>query len=203
MKAIKVSVDCASAMSKQTQFKRTPAGAKTARMLEVERRIGRTLEDDYQEHYLHGPWGQKRLANHWGVSRGQIFGYLRGGRRNWVEMLGLPKKGSGSTRSARERTSNRCEICDATDTILEKAHWIPASDEGSSRTDNILNLCPNCHTRLDLGEHGPTIQRGREVLLLRSADTFLRTTSLRDREIQRQFLALCKRIIDRKHSAQT
>ena len=62
-------------MSKRTQFKRTPDGVKTERMLEVEDHIGATLQDDYRARYLEGGWGQKRLANHWGVARNQVFGY--------------------------------------------------------------------------------------------------------------------------------
>src|SRR6516162_3232365 len=82
--------------SKSTQFKRTPDGEKTKRMLEVEGKIGTTLEDDYQTQYLNGDLGQKRLANRWGVTRNQIFGSHRDGRRSWIEMLGLPKKGHAS-----------------------------------------------------------------------------------------------------------
>jgi hypothetical protein len=184
--------------SKRTQFKRMPDGAKTERMLQVEKKIGRTLEEDYAVHYLNGSWGQKRLANHWGVARNQIFGQLRGGRRNWVQMLGLSVKGSDLPKAARDRTSHKCEICGATEVPLEGAHWIAARSGGSTLRDNILRLCPNCHTRLDLMDHAPTMQRAREVLLLRAAEAFLATTSLRDEDVQRRFLALCKRIIDRK-----
>jgi 5-methylcytosine-specific restriction endonuclease McrA len=182
-------------MNKGTQFKRTPEGAKTERMLEVEKRIGRTLEEDYEENYLRGRLGQKRLANHWGVARNQVFGVLRGGRRNWVQMLGLPAKGGSSQAIARERTSRKCEICGATEVPLEGAHWLSARDGGSARLDNILRLCPNCHTRLDVMEHAPTIERARRVLLLRAAEAFLATTSARDEETQRAFFVLCQRII--------
>ena len=48
--------------SKSTQFKRTPDGVKTKRMLEVEDEIGTTLEEDYRTQYLNGDLGQKRLA---------------------------------------------------------------------------------------------------------------------------------------------
>jgi len=60
-------------MSRNTQFKRTPTGAKTPKMIEVEGRIGRSLEEDYTELYLNGPYGQKRLANRWGVKKTQIL----------------------------------------------------------------------------------------------------------------------------------
>ena len=77
--------------SKSTQFKRTPDGVKTKRMLEVEDEIGTTLEEDYRTQYLNGDLGQKRLADRWGVQRNQIFARLSGGRRSWIQMLGLPK----------------------------------------------------------------------------------------------------------------
>src|SRR5947209_16385111 len=116
---------------KKTQFKRTPDGVKTSRMLEVEKRIGGTLEDSYRTNYLEGRWGQKRLANHWGVARGQIFSHLRGGRRNWVQMLELPTKGDASANEQPRLSSKPCEICGADDTVLEAAHWVPARDGGS------------------------------------------------------------------------
>jgi hypothetical protein len=182
-------------MSKQTQFKRIPEGSKTDRMLQVEKRIGRSLEEDYEEHYLSGHMGQKRLADRWGVARGQIFGVLRGGRRNWVQMLGLRARDGTAHAMGRQKTPAKCEICGATEVPLEAAHWLPARDGGSTRLDNILKLCPNCHTRLDLMEHPPTIQRAREVLLLRAAEAFLATTAVRDEEKQRAFLSLCQRIM--------
>src|SRR5215813_7546878 len=85
--------------SKSTQFKRTPDGVKTKRMLEVEDKIGTTLEDDYINQYLYGDLGQKRLANRWEVGRALIFGDLRGGRRSWIQMLGLPKREHASDKT--------------------------------------------------------------------------------------------------------
>src|SRR5215472_2196456 len=72
-------------------------------MLEVEAMIGTTLEDDYRTQYLYGDLGQKRLANRWGVGRPLIFGDLRGGRRSWIQMLGLPKKGHASDKRPAQR----------------------------------------------------------------------------------------------------
>jgi hypothetical protein len=187
-------------MSKRTQFKPTPDDVKTPRMLEVEKRIGASLEDDYKAYYLDGGWGQKRLANRWGVGRNQIFGALRGRRRNWVQMLGLPGKGNTSDKKPARRASTACEICGANDTVLEAAHWIAARDGGSTRAENTLKLCPNCHKRLDQLEDAMTIKRAREILLLRAAEALLQTTASRDENMQRQFLALCSSIIDRKRS---
>lgn len=185
-------------MSKQTQFKRQPEGVKTARMLEVEKRIGRTLEEDYKINHLDGRMGQKRLANHWGVARGQIFSKLRGGRRNWVQMLGLPKKGEQNTPKHPEKRSHVCEICGTTDIPLESAHWIAARDGGSGRADNILKLCPNCHARLDQLKDEITTGRAREILLLRAAELLLKSTSSRGEQMQRRFLNLCRSVIERK-----
>jgi HNH endonuclease len=183
-------------MSKETQFKRTPPGAKTARMLEVEKRIGTTLEKDYKAQYLEGSLGQKRLATRWGVARGQIFGSLRGNRRNWVQMLGLPSK-AGNTKEKQSRTvSKGCEICSAPDTVLEKAHWISAREGGSAHAENILKLCPNCHKRLDQLSDPSTVNRAREIILLRAAEVLLQSTPSRDIDMQRRFLALCRSVIE-------
>src|SRR5262249_8952003 len=137
------------AMSKATQFKRIPEGTKTPRMLVVEKRIATTLEADYREQYLEGDLGQKRLATRWGVARNQIFGSLRGNRRNWVQMLGVLAKAGAIKERQRQSATRVCEICSAADTVLERAHWIPASVEPSPPAGSILKLCPNCHKRLD------------------------------------------------------
>jgi len=168
-------------------------------MLEVESRIGTTLEEDYKAYYLDGRWGQKRLANRWGVARGQIFGALRGGRRNWVEMLDLPAKGNRNDAKRSDDKAKGCEICGATDVNLEGAHWIAARDGGSTRKDNILKLCPNCHTRLDQLEDAATTKRAREILLMRAAESLLNSTSAREEHFQRRFFELCACIIERKH----
>jgi hypothetical protein len=183
---------------RSTQFKRTPDGVKTSRMLDVENRIGAKLEDDYRSYYLERGWGQKRLANRWGVTRGQIFGQLPGGRRNWVQMLGLPARGDAGVKKQSRRASRACEVCGADDTVLEAAHWIPARDGGSTRAENILKLCPNCHKRLDQLEDPATIQRCKESLLLRAAEALLQSTTRRGGTMQRQFHALCWSIIERR-----
>ena len=74
---------------KTGQFLKIKKGTKSSRMIEVEKLISKlvgrkiTLEQDYKNQYLNGDLGQKKLANRWGVNRGQIFGSLRGNRRNW------------------------------------------------------------------------------------------------------------------------
>lgn len=185
--------------NKSTQFQKTPDGQKTALMLRVEQRIGRTLEEDYREFYR--PYergrGRKALANRWRVSRQLIFGPLAPGRRSWCEMLKLPAGNGTIPKQQSHRSSIACEICAADDVALEKAHWIARCDGGSTRAENILKLCPNCHTRLDQGDP-VSVKRGREVLLLRAADTWLQSTTARDEAMQRQFLALCSSIIERR-----
>jgi hypothetical protein len=182
--------------SKKTQFKRTPEGEKTARMLEVEKRIGRTLEEDCAEFYRPGTkgHGQKALANRWGVTRQQIFGKLDPGRRNWAEMLKLLIKGSTGAKE-QSRLSRRCEICGTDDVTLERAHWIPRRNGGSQRADNILKLCPNCHTRLDQGK-SLIWKQAKEALLLRAADAFLQSTTKRDETMRRRFHDLCVGILE-------
>jgi hypothetical protein len=180
---------------KTTQFKRTPDGVKTSRMLEVQKRIGATLEDDYKAKYLDGGWGQKRLADHWGVRRGQIFGQLCKGRRSWVQMLKLPAKGGTSANKDSRSASNQCETCGAHDTVLEAAHWIPVRNGGSSRRDNILKICPNCHKKLDWQEDPATVQRAREIILFRAAKALLQSTTTPDETLRRQFFEACSSIL--------
>ena len=113
-------------------------------------------------------------------------------------MLDLPAKGEVRERSTPKRPSKSCEICGIDDTVLERAHWIAACDGGSTRAENILKLCPNCHKRLDQLQDPVTVKRALEILLLRAADAFLRSTSSRGEQMQRRFLALCSSIIERK-----
>jgi 5-methylcytosine-specific restriction endonuclease McrA len=184
--------------SKNTQFKPTPNGEKTPRMLEVEARIGRTLEEDYREFFLKNRgrrgYGKKALANKWGVSRGLIWGPLGPGRRCWVEMLKLERDTTATEQQSR-RASRKCEICPTDDVALERAHWIPRSEGGSTRADNILKLCPNCHTRLDGGDPA-ILKRAQRVLLVRAADAELKSTTVRDETMQRRFYDLCVSILE-------
>jgi hypothetical protein len=185
-------------MNKRTQFERIPDGVKTPLMLQVEKRIGATLEEDYRSNYLSGKMGQKRLADRWGVARGLVFSPLRGGRRNWVQKLSLPPKGGTVPSARRERLADKCEICDDRPVPLEAAHWIPDAEGGSRSADNILRLCPNCHAKLDRSKDELTTRRAREILLLRAADSFVRLTRERGEQIERRFLDLCLSIIERK-----
>lgn len=180
-------------MSQGTQFRRTPPGEKTAKMLEVEARIGRSLEDDYREMYLNGQYGQTRLATRWGVKKALIFDHkMRDGRRCWVQMLGLPTKNARAPEASASPFKKQCELCGTDDVPLERAHWVPASAGGSKRQHNIVLLCPNCHTRLDQVEDARTIEMVRAVILFRQAKTTLadRSTTPQD------FLDLCRSILN-------
>jgi hypothetical protein len=185
-------------MKSNTQFKRIPDGVETPRMLEVEKQIGARLEDDYRTHYLEGELGQQRLANRLGVGRSLIFGQLPGGHRNWVQKLSLLAKGDAGAKKQSRRASKACEVCSIDDTPLEKAHWISARNGGSTRRENILKLCPNCHRRLDHLKDPRIIQRCGEILLYRAAKALLQSTTSRDELMQRRFLALCSGIISRR-----
>jgi hypothetical protein len=155
------------------QFLKVPEGVKTKKMLEVERRIGRPLEEDFKENYIKRGWGQKRLANHWGVKKELVFAEnLLPGRTCWVKKLKL----EGQVRRLRdaentlepEPKGKRCELCKAEDLALDKAHWVSRASGGSSRRFNILSVCPNCHRKLHYDDK-PTLKKACEVLLLREA----------------------------------
>src|SRR5438067_8902578 len=72
-------------------------------MLEIEKRIGCTLEEDYREHYTKKGWGQTRIAHRWRVPKVLIFfGNRRSNTPPWTERLGLEvKKHLTLSRSAR------------------------------------------------------------------------------------------------------
>jgi hypothetical protein len=66
---------------KTKQFLRIPKGEKTPKMLEVEKRLGRKLEDDYREYYIEKKWGQTKMANRWLVPKGVISSGIAAARR--------------------------------------------------------------------------------------------------------------------------
>jgi len=143
-----------------TQFRPTPLGQKTERMKEVEQRLGRTLEEDYQELYWNQNWGQKRLADRWGVKRSTIFGKgLLPGRRGWVQMLNLETRTTDSDAGqpdASQWKASKCPLCDTGDIMLDSAHWIPREQGGPTEWWNIAEICPNCHRRLDSSDEQTT-----------------------------------------------
>jgi hypothetical protein len=95
---------------KTGRFMPTPSGVKTELMLRVEKKIGRTLEEDFQEYYVEKGWGQKRLAERWGVKRATIF---RGPRpkRCWVERLNLNVRRYSDKIEKKFSSEPECEIC--------------------------------------------------------------------------------------------
>ena len=149
------------------RFKATPKGVKTSRMLEVEQALGRTLEADFEEYHIKKGWGQKRLANRWGVKRELIFSTgMRGGRRSWVMMLNLKARRRGDSVVSTPARKIACELCQIPEVSLDRAHWVSDRHGGSASAYNILNLCPNCHRKLDRDDP-ETVSKCREILLFR------------------------------------
>ena len=160
------------------KFARTPPGEKTSKMREVEKRIGRTLEEDFQEYYVLKGWGCRRLAKRWGVDRNTVFvNRKRNGFRSWVEALGLPtrRESSSNDRSQTSATAS-CDVCNASDVGLDDAHWVAARDGGTKKSYNILKLCPSCHRKLDRGD-AATIGLCREKLLFREVKKTIENNS--------------------------
>lgn len=159
------------------QFKPIPQGQKTPLMLEVEKRIGRTIEEEYQNLYIEQDWSQRDLAEKWNVKRSTIFApHKRTGRRSWVKILRLPTKNDGtrgtnqisaSTFSTYLHIQKQCECCNTPFDFPDRAHWIPASAGGSTSSNNILKLCPNCHRLLDRGQNQDIIERCKKILFCR------------------------------------
>jgi hypothetical protein len=138
-------------------------------MMEVEGRLGRTLEEDYQEYYVEKGWGQKLLADRWVVKRELIFRNFKRGRRSWVQMLKLPVRRHEEL-SVEENVAphplKQCEVCKSRETKLDEAHWV-SRQTGGKKSYNVLSLCPNCHRKLDRGNE-PTVAHCRETLLFKS-----------------------------------
>jgi len=129
---------------------RTAPGIKTSKMLEVERRIGRTLEEDFREYYVLKGWGYRRLAKRWGVGYNTICtSQKRNRQRSWVEMSGLPARREPSDRESHPVFGPTCGVCSANDVGLDDAHWVARRDGGSRKPCNVLHLCPTCHRKLD------------------------------------------------------
>ena len=144
------------------KFVLTAPGEKTSKMREVEKRIGRTLEEDFKEYYVLKGWGYRRLAKRWGVSHHTIsVSRSRNGFRSWVEMLGLPARRESSDIDSQISSTPTCEICGVSDVELDDAHWVADKDGGSTKSYNILKLCPNCHRKLDRDE-AATVELCRE-----------------------------------------
>lgn len=185
---------------KTGRFTLTPAGVKTEKMLSVEKKLGRTLEEDFQEYYVGKGWGQKRLANRWGVARGLIFSSYPARKRCWVKMLNLNVRRDES-KTEKISLGPKCEICQTSGLTLDNAHWVDASFGGSSKSHNILKICPNCHRFLDQGNKS-TIERARKLLLLREAKKLIENTK-DEKVLQNKLLLLCKAIIERKPLEET
>lgn len=184
----------------KSPFLRTPEGQKTPKMIEVERRLGRTLEEDFREYHIEKGWGQMRIASRWGVDRNLIFvTNTRGRRRSWVEMLNLPVRRLDKQANQHIREPDQtltCEVCGEFKQYLDRAHWISATDGGGRQSFNILRLCPNCHRKLDRDDP-TTTERAKEILLFREAKRVVETS--RDSSAkQKELLKICEAIITRR-----
>ncbi|MGE5352282.1 MAG: hypothetical protein ACM3S2_08635 [Ignavibacteriales bacterium] len=163
------------------QFNAIPLNQKTPRMLEIEKRLGRSLEEDFNEYYVKRGWGQKRIAQRWGVQRQLIFGHgYRSKRRSWIERLGLTLRVISNLANEKPDAPDRsCAICRDPKLPTENAHWIAHSKGGSRERYNIIRLCPNHHTLLDSGD-AETEHKVKEILLIKELCKILHTVDERD-----------------------
>lgn len=182
------------------QFKQTPEGKKTPKMLEVEQHLGRTFEEDFREYHVEKGWGQQRIATRWGVRKNLVFtSNPRTRNRCLAEMLNLPvrrvqEKSNALSPQADHRL--KCEVCEEYGEFFDGAHWIGASAGGGTQGFNILLLCPNCHRKLDRDDP-TTTERAKEALLFREARRLIETG--RDSDAKRKELVkVCEAIVTRK-----
>jgi hypothetical protein len=174
------------------QFTPVPKGEKPPKMKDMEKKLGLDFVEDYNTNYLNGDLGQKRFARRWGVSRNLIFANnLRGGRRSWIQMLDLEKKGVSKEENIEDIETEGCEICGERVT-LDRAHWKEHTKGGSAKAENILNLCPNCHRKLDRGDK-VTTEKGREILLFRETKKIFEKNTTE--KTPRELLDISTRII--------
>ena len=140
-------------------------------MLEVEKALGRTLEEDYTDFYINQKNGQKALAKRWGVSRGQIFRSTgKRGRQGWITILGLPKRdGSTPSKSAKKEC---CAICKVHDVTIQSSHWIENSNQGPALAWNLIGLCPNCHDKLDKQKEKKITESCRKLIIYKIGEYF-------------------------------
>ena len=105
------------------------------------------------------------------ISGNLVFTFSLGGRRDYQ----LPADEEGSCFQARETTKKevrtkkrsqaafraavvrryggkRCALCDAPSEVIESAHIVPVSDNGSDDSGNGLLLCRNHHALFDMGK---------------------------------------------------
>jgi hypothetical protein len=160
---------------KTGQFLPLPKGQKTPKMLEIEKRLGRSLEEDYQEHYIKEGWGQKKIANRWRVPKGLIFfGNRRNNTAPWTEKLSLPVRNPTVAPAVAAKNRTGCEICGEDRVIAHRAHWIANTDGGSTQRFNIIRLCPNHHQLLDGGDQ-ETTELAKQILLARETKRIIET----------------------------
>lgn len=179
------------------RFLPVPPGEKPSKMKEMEKKLGVKFEKDYKDLYLDCKMGQKLFARRWEVSsKSLIFSRnLPGSRRSWIQMLNLPFRDLKKYHNNGSRDSKfYCELCKIKDISLDKAHWVENAKGGSSKSFNILNLCPNCHRKLDRGD-GLIIDNARAVLLTREVRKLI--DSEKDEMLLRKRLVeLCEKILN-------
>ena len=112
-------------------------------------------------------------------------------------MLNLTKKNPSKIQVIDDDVLPHCEICGEQFSSLDKAHWKENAKGGSTRSNNILNLCPNCHRKLDRGDK-EVIEKGRKSLLFREVNKLFQARITK--ETPDALLELCTRIIKDRSS---
>lgn len=174
-------------------------GERPPKMKEMENKLCLKFEDDYKKQYLSGKMGQLRFAKRWGTTKGMIFGHGPAAKRNcWIIQLKLKKRNTNN--SPKNNSKNKkviCEICGIDNVTLDKAHWIDNAKGGPRHQWNILNLCPNCHRKVDIDRDSKTIN-AMEKAILSKAVKFLYEKENQKKNYRDKLLKICKAIINRK-----
>lgn len=177
---------------KTGRFLPVPPGGKPGKMLKMEQKLGVKFQDDYRQYYLSGQMSQRQFARRWDVQRSRIWGRSKTSPKNWIEMLGLPRLGQIAPPQS-SRPVDKCEVCGASDVSLDEAHWVENAAGGTPHRDNLLDLCPNCHQKLDRGNR-ETTEKARGALLGREVRKLVQNEN-DPLQFQQRLLELCRKVL--------
>jgi hypothetical protein len=109
-------------------------------------------------------------------------------------MLGLPARRQSSGKDSQIISLAACQVCGANDVELDEAHWLAARAGGSTKSYNILKLCPSCHRKLDRDDP-VTTELCKEKLLFREVKKMVEDNAATPKRLR----SLIEAILYRRH----
>lgn len=183
---------------KTKQFKAIPINQKTEKILQMEKKLGVSFEEDYKVRYLDNPKrSQREFAKRWETNRGVIWkGNPKNSSRSrtpsWIERVGLKDIQIETYTSKYKQDS--CEICGENEVTIENAHWIPRTEKGNEKFYNIIKLCPNCHKKLDNKKDPIIIEKCRYTLFAKAMKKLVK--EIETDEDKMRMVSIAKQILN-------